>query len=49
MRSPEPVKCLVWDLDHTVWAGTLLESARSSSISAESPSMSLAISCKSLN
>ena len=26
MRSPEPVKCLVWDLDHTVWAGTLLES-----------------------
>ena len=26
MSLPEPVKCLVWDLDGTVWQGTLLES-----------------------
>ena len=24
-RAPKPVKCVVWDLDHTVWDGILLE------------------------
>jgi methoxymalonate biosynthesis protein len=27
-EAPKPVKCLVWDLDNTLWQGTLLEDAQ---------------------